>query len=76
LEGFKMNYFNTLVTKAWFVFTSFLIDNKGASGIEYAIIATIAAIAIALFSTGDDTIADRIEAVLTSVKNALPTTAG
>ncbi|ELS8948625.1 Flp family type IVb pilin [Vibrio fluvialis] len=71
-----MNYFNTLVTKAWFVFTSFLIDNKGASGIEYAIIATIAAIAIALFSTGDDTIADRIEAVLTSVKNALPTTAG
>ena len=75
LEGFKMNYFNTLVTKAWCVFTSFLIDNKGASGIEYAIIATIAAIAIALFSTGDDTIADRIEAVLTSVKNALPTTA-
>ncbi|MBY7996253.1 Flp family type IVb pilin [Vibrio fluvialis] len=63
-----------LVNKTWCVFTSFLIDNKGASGIEYAIIATIAAIAIALFSTGDDTIADRIEAVLLSVKNALPTT--
>lgn len=70
-----MNIFNHLTTKAWCVVSAFLSDTKGASGIEYAIIATIAAIAIALFSTGDDTIADRIEAVLTGVRDALPTTA-
>lgn len=70
-----MNTFNHLATKSWCIVSAFLSDTKGASGIEYAIIATIAAIAIALFSTGDDTIADRIEAVLTGVRDALPTTA-
>lgn len=69
-----MFLFKDLTTKAWCSLISFLHCNKGASGIEYAIIATIAAIAIALFSTGDDNIAARIEAVLDNVKEALPTT--
>ncbi|KAB0461866.1 MULTISPECIES: Flp family type IVb pilin [Vibrio] len=63
-----------LTIKTWCKFISFLHCNKGASGIEYAIIATIAAIAIALFSTGDDNIGARIESVLTAVRDALPTT--
>ncbi len=58
-------------TKVWLSFILFLADKKGASGIEYAIIATIAAITIALFST-EGSIADRIEGVLTDVQNALP----
>ena len=63
-----------LIIKAWCKGCAFLYDNKGASGIEYAIIATIAAIAIALFATGDDNIADRIEGILNTVKDALPGT--
>ncbi|QXO18343.1 MULTISPECIES: Flp family type IVb pilin [Vibrio] len=69
-----MFLFKDLTTKAWCSLISFLHCNKGASGIEYAIIATIAAIAIALFSTGDDNIAARIEDVLNTVKDALPAT--
>lgn len=66
-----MLIFNQLTTKAWCLVTSFLYGTKGASGIEYAIIATIAAIAIAAFTTGTDTIATRITTVLNTVKNAL-----
>ncbi|XAW88874.1 Flp family type IVb pilin [Vibrio sp. CDRSL-10 TSBA] len=70
-----MFLFKDLTTKAWCSLISFLHCSKGASGIEYAIIATIAAVAIALFSTGGtdgDSIADRITAILDDVKSALP----
>ncbi|WP_154115493.1 Flp family type IVb pilin [Vibrio cincinnatiensis] len=61
-----------LIIKTWCKGYAFLYDNKGASGIEYAIIATIAAIAIALFTSGDDSIADGIKKVLTDIKGVLP----
>ncbi len=63
---------NLLIMKSWCNLCAFLVDRKGASGIEYAIIATIAAVAIALFATGDDNIADRVTGVLSDVKDALP----
>lgn len=63
--------FNTLVTKAWCSVVSFFYSTKGASGIEYAIIATIAAIAIALFTT-EGSIGERITGILETVRDALP----
>lgn len=70
-----MFLFKDLTTKAWCSLISFLHCSKGASGIEYAIIATIAAVAIALFSSGGengDSIASRITKILNDVKSALP----
>lgn len=69
-----MNGINHYTTQLWCKLSAFIRDDKGASGIEYAIIATIAAVAIALFASGDDNIADRIEAIMQSVKDAMPTT--
>ncbi|MFB9135328.1 Flp family type IVb pilin [Vibrio olivae] len=66
-----MRLFNQLESLLWKHFSRFILDKNGASGIEYAIIATIAAVAIALFA-GEGSIGDRISAVLTTVQDALP----
>lgn len=70
-----MNIINDMLVKAWCGVVSFAEDKKGASGIEYAVIATIAAVTIATFATGNDTIADRIEQIFTNVKDSMPTKA-
>nr|WP_321460535.1 Flp family type IVb pilin [uncultured Vibrio sp.] len=69
-----MNGINHYITQIWCKLSAFIHDDKGASGIEYAIIATIAAVALALFASGEDNVAARIEAIMQSVKDAMPST--
>lgn len=58
--------------KVWCQCAAFVQDKKGASGIEYAIIATLVAVVIAAFITTGG-IGDKIKSVFESISTALPT---
>lgn len=58
----------SLMNKARQAAVRFWRDNGGASGIEYAIIATMVAVAIASFSTP---ISTAIKNIFTSIQNAI-----
>lgn len=63
--------------KVWCQCAAFLQDKKGASGIEYAIIATMVAVVIALFvGSGENSIGDKITGVFNSIFKALPVPTG
>ncbi|ANQ28642.1 hypothetical protein BA894_19725 [Vibrio natriegens] len=69
-----MNHVSLFFNKVFCHFASFCNSERGASGIEYAVIATIAAVTIAASASGNDSIADRIAEIFSQVKAALPTT--
>ncbi|MHC6530131.1 MULTISPECIES: Flp family type IVb pilin [unclassified Vibrio] len=66
-----MNGINHYTTQLWCKLSAFIRDDKGASGIEYAIVAAIAAVAIAAATLGDSTITDKITEIFTSIRTAL-----
>ncbi|WP_417879654.1 Flp family type IVb pilin [Vibrio sp.] len=68
----KIQSVNDFLTQAWCKLVAFSRDEKGASGIEYVLIAVMVAIVIALFTTGMGT---QIKAELNKVLEALGGTA-
>lgn len=67
----KIKNLNNVMTQAWCKVAAFSRDEKGASGIEYVLVATIAAIAIALYVGVDGSIGTQIKATLDDVKDAI-----
>lgn len=65
-----MKTLRNLMTNAYCKVAAFAKDEKGASGIEYAIIATIAAIAIAVFASSSG-IANAITDIFDKVEDAV-----
>ena len=60
------------MTQAWCKLAAFSRDEKGASGIEYVLIATIAAVVIAGFvGTGEGSIGEYITNTLNDIKTAI-----
>lgn len=66
-----MNGINHYTTQLWCKLSAFIRDEKGASGIEYAIVAAIAAVAIAAATLGDTTITEKIKDIFTSINSSL-----
>lgn len=64
----KIQSLNDYITQAWCKLAAFSRDEKGASGIEYVLIAVMVAIVIALFTTG---IGAQIKIELNKVIHAL-----
>lgn len=50
----KIKSLNNVMTQAWCKVAAFSRDEKGASGIEYVLVASIAVAAIAVFVIGTD----------------------
>ncbi|MGO1189906.1 Flp family type IVb pilin [Vibrio casei] len=67
----KIQSLNDYMTQAWCKLAAFSRDEKGASGIEYVLVATIAALAIALYVGSDGSIGSKIKTALDSVVTAL-----
>lgn len=65
----KIKSLNNLMTQAWCKVAAFSRDEKGASGIEYVLVASIAVAAIALFAVGTD-IGTKLTAYLTDITTA------
>lgn len=57
--------------KVWCQCAAFVQDKKGASGIEYAIVATIVAVVLGTFISTTD-IGAQIKGVFTSISTSLP----
>ena len=66
----KIQSLNDYLTQAWCKLVAFSRDEKGASGIEYVLIATIAAVAIALFLQGTD-VGEIVKNILDKFGNAI-----
>lgn len=65
----KIKNLNNVMTQAWCKVAAFSRDEKGASGIEYVLVASIAVAAIALFAVGTD-IGTKLTAYLTDITTA------
>lgn len=62
----KIQSLHDYMTQAWCKLAAFSRDEKGASGIEYVLVATIAVVAIALFASTSG-IGDKITGILTDI---------
>lgn len=53
----------------------FLIEEKGASGIEYAVIAAMVALVLIGFMSGDGSIGDNLDKIFTKISSGLSSVA-
>lgn len=65
-----MKYLNEITLQAWCKLRNFSREEKGASGIEYVLIASVAVLAIALF-VGDGSIGVKLQGILDGIKDAI-----
>lgn len=67
-----MKYLNEITLQAWCKLRSFTREEKGASGIEYVLIATMVAVVIAGFlGLGEGSISGEMKTILGNIKEAL-----
>lgn len=64
----KIQSLHDYMTQAWCKLVAFSRDEKGASGIEYVLVAAIAVVAIALFVSGSG-VGDRLTGILNNIKD-------
>ena len=69
----KIKSLNNVMTQAWCKVATFSRDEKGASGIEYVLVASIAVAVIAAFVMGSN-IGTTLEGYLTAITTAFTTT--